>query len=183
MLLALGPPRGGGDSDGSVRCFGYERQTVAMELAAALHHSRDVGPGKDDGLRAQKTASSGKRPGVPTEPEAQVGGSHGRLRGCPGASPLPHRCWRTRRPMVSTLVPSPSSRGLPLRPRRRRRGGCSWRRRRWRGGSSVCAGRRWLMSSPSSGVPSCPVSARPPSSGGSRSCALRSRPALPPCPR
>ena len=51
----------------------HERQTVAMELAAALHHSRDVGPGKNDGLRAQKTASSGKRPGVPTEPEAQVG--------------------------------------------------------------------------------------------------------------
>ena len=42
----------------------HELQTVAMELAAALHHSRDVGPGKNDGLRAQKTASSGKRPGV-----------------------------------------------------------------------------------------------------------------------
>ena len=38
-----------------------ERQTVAMELAAALHHSRDVGPGTNDGLRAQTTASSGKR--------------------------------------------------------------------------------------------------------------------------
>ena len=44
-----------------------------MELAAAQHHSRDVGPGKHDGLRAQKTASSGKRRGVLTEPEAQVG--------------------------------------------------------------------------------------------------------------
>ena len=30
-----------------------------MELAAALHHSRDVGPGTNDGLRAQTTASSG----------------------------------------------------------------------------------------------------------------------------
>ena len=40
----------------------HERQTVAMELAAALHHSRDVGPGKYDGLRAQTTASSGTRP-------------------------------------------------------------------------------------------------------------------------
>ena len=29
-----------------------------MELAAALHHSRDVGPGKNDGLRAQKTVNS-----------------------------------------------------------------------------------------------------------------------------
>ena len=51
----------------------HERQTVAMELAAALHHSRDAGPGTYDGLRAQKTASSGKRPGVLSEPEAQVG--------------------------------------------------------------------------------------------------------------
>ena len=48
----------------------HERQTVAMELAAALHHSRDAGPGTYDGLQAQKTASSGKRL---TEPEAQVG--------------------------------------------------------------------------------------------------------------
>ena len=41
----------------------HERQTVAMELAAALHHSRDVGPGTHVGLRAQKTASSaGARP-------------------------------------------------------------------------------------------------------------------------
>ena len=29
-----------------------------MELAAALHHSREVGPGKNDGLRAQKTFNS-----------------------------------------------------------------------------------------------------------------------------
>ena len=45
-----------------------------MELAAALHHSRDVGPGKNDGLRAQTTASSGKRP-APLEEvsEPQVG--------------------------------------------------------------------------------------------------------------
>ena len=47
----------------------HELQTVAMELAAALHHSRDVGPGTHVGLRAQKTASSGQRPGVLTEPE------------------------------------------------------------------------------------------------------------------
>ena len=69
----------------------HERQTVAMELAAALHHSRDVGPGTYAGLRAQKAASSreevehaqhvgpraqktpipGKRPGVLKEPGAQ----------------------------------------------------------------------------------------------------------------
>ena len=47
----------------------HERQTVAMELAAALHHSRDVGPGTFYGLRAPKTASSGERPGVLKELE------------------------------------------------------------------------------------------------------------------
>ena len=36
----------------------HERMTVRMGLAAALHHSRDVGPGKNDGLRAQKTVNS-----------------------------------------------------------------------------------------------------------------------------
>ena len=50
----------------------HERQTVAMELAAALHHSRDGGLGTSVGLRAQKTASSGGRPGVLTEPEPQL---------------------------------------------------------------------------------------------------------------
>ena len=35
----------------------HERQTVAMELAAALHHSSDVGPGKNDGLRALREAA------------------------------------------------------------------------------------------------------------------------------
>ena len=50
----------------------HERQTVAMELAAALHHSRDGGLGTSEGPRAQKTASSGRRPGVLTEPEPQL---------------------------------------------------------------------------------------------------------------
>ena len=49
----------------------HERQTVAMELAAALHHSRDGGRETYYGLRAPKTASSGGRPGVLTEPEPQ----------------------------------------------------------------------------------------------------------------
>ena len=45
-------------------------QTVAMELAAALHHSRDGGREAYYGLRAPKTASSGgRRPGVLKEPE------------------------------------------------------------------------------------------------------------------
>ena len=38
----------------------HDRQTVAMNLAAALHHSRDIGPGVYDGLRAQVTLSSGE---------------------------------------------------------------------------------------------------------------------------
>ena len=42
-----------------------ERQTVAMELAAAFHQSRDGGRE----TRAPKTASSGGRPGVLKEPE------------------------------------------------------------------------------------------------------------------
>ena len=67
------PLRGGGDSDGLRSMLRPERQTVAMDLAAALHHSRDVGLGTNDGLRAQTTASSGKRPGVLTEPEPQGG--------------------------------------------------------------------------------------------------------------
>ena len=44
----------------------HERQTVAMELAAALHHSRDVGPGTHASLRAQQAASSREEAGVET---------------------------------------------------------------------------------------------------------------------
>ena len=44
----------------------HERQTVAMELAAALHHSRDVGPRSHYALRGQNSASSG-REGVEVE--------------------------------------------------------------------------------------------------------------------
>ena len=64
MSLAGGPwllaaPHGGDDSDGCVRCCGNERQTVRMELAAALPHSWGGGLGTHEGLRAQKTASAG----------------------------------------------------------------------------------------------------------------------------
>ena len=48
-------------------------RTVAMGLAAVLHHSGDAGSGTYAGLRAQKTASSGQRPGVLKEPEPQRG--------------------------------------------------------------------------------------------------------------
>ena len=53
----------------------HERQTVAMELAAALHHSRDVRPGKNNGLRVQTTASSGKRPAPPVDVSEPQGGA------------------------------------------------------------------------------------------------------------
>ena len=50
----------------------HERQTVAMELAAALHHSRNARSNAvHEALRRQKTASSGTRPD-----------------GCPGTSAL-----------------------------------------------------------------------------------------------
>ena len=67
----------------------HERQTVAMELAAALHHSRDAGLGTYDGprakatageevenathnvLRHQKTPHPGERPGILAEPGPQ----------------------------------------------------------------------------------------------------------------
>ena len=41
----------------------HEQQTVAMELAAALHHSREARSDvAHEALRGQKTASSGSRP-------------------------------------------------------------------------------------------------------------------------
>ena len=66
----------------------HERMSVAAALAEALHHSAPkVGAETHDALRRLKTASAGARPGVLKDPAPQ-GGSHGRLRGCPGASPL-----------------------------------------------------------------------------------------------
>ena len=47
----------------------HERQTVALELVAALHHSRDVGPEQYDVLRGQKTTNSGTRPASLAEPQ------------------------------------------------------------------------------------------------------------------
>ena len=52
----------------------HERMTVAAELSAALHHSRDGGQVKYDGLRAQKTDSAappGVRPGSLCDPGPQ----------------------------------------------------------------------------------------------------------------
>ena len=65
----------------------HERQTVAMELAAALHHSRDGGA--CDELRPAGTEDSQFRwaAGRPEGARAAGRGSHGRLRGCPRSAP------------------------------------------------------------------------------------------------
>ena len=59
----------------------HERQTVAMALAEASHHSAPKGVRATySGPRAQKTASAaGKRPGVLKEPELQGKIAHVRL--------------------------------------------------------------------------------------------------------
>ena len=49
------------------------RQTVAMELAAALHHSWGGWLGKNVGLRAQKTASAGLAEYFELASDGQVG--------------------------------------------------------------------------------------------------------------
>ena len=69
----------------------HERQTVAMELAAALHHSRDGGRVSNYGLRAPKTASPGKRPGVLKEPVPPVVVEHAACP-CSGAPLLAIPC-------------------------------------------------------------------------------------------
>ena len=83
-----------------------------MELAAALHHSLDVGPGTHAGLRAQKSASSG---------EVEAHETHSALRGPkqpppgerPGIllEPLPQRSDRSRRHFSGDTHPTP---GLPV---------------------------------------------------------------------
>ena len=90
----------------------HERQTVALELAAALHHSRDVGPGTHAGPRAQKAASSR---------EVEAHETYSALRGPkqpppgerPGIllEPLPQRSDRSRRHFSGDTHPTP---GLPV---------------------------------------------------------------------
>ena len=63
----------------------HERVTMRMELAAALHHS--AGPGTNDAVRSQKTASSrGVRPGVLQDPAPQLVSEHA---ACPCSSGVP----------------------------------------------------------------------------------------------
>ena len=80
-VVALEPPNGGG--------------TVAAELSAALHHSRDGRQVSRIGLRAQKTDSSwsGRRPGVPEDPgPPQLGVERAACPRSTGLPPLPDLC-------------------------------------------------------------------------------------------
>ena len=64
--------------------LGHERQTVAVEIAAALHHSWDARPTWRTKLHSgQKTASSGSRPA----PLSGVAGPHVWLVAPPSPSP------------------------------------------------------------------------------------------------
>ena len=112
----------------------HEWQTVAMELAAALHRSRDG--------RGQTTASPGTRPSVLKEPEAQVAAvTVGYVAaGAPllaqtaSTAPLSRSScgWRSRRRM---------------RRRTRRRGG-KW----WKSGRGSVSSPRCLLCRVSSGL-------------------------------
>ena len=73
----------------------HERMTVAAELSAARHHSRDGGQVSHVGLRAQKTDSSwgGRRPGVLEDPgPPQLGVERAACPRSTGLPPLPDRC-------------------------------------------------------------------------------------------
>ena len=73
----------------------HERMTVAAELSAALHHSRDGGQVSRVGLRAQKMDSSrgGRRPGVPEDPgPPQLGVERAACPRSTGLPPLPDLC-------------------------------------------------------------------------------------------
>ena len=68
----------------------HERMTVATELAAALHHSRDGWRATNDGLRARKTVSSGGMRPAPLSEVARPQGAaatFGWLRGYQCSSP------------------------------------------------------------------------------------------------
>ena len=103
----------------------HERQTVARELAAPLHHSRDGGRVTNYGPRAPKTASSG----VLTEPESQ---GRAVTVGYVAARVLTLAAHRLQGDALTAPLSATSS-GLFWRRRsKRRRGGRKWRRRRRR---------------------------------------------------
>ena len=85
----------------------HERQSVAMELAAALHHSRDArSEVAHEAPRGQKTASSGSRPAALKEPELLVGGARGAaMPGLRCAVARPRCSGRRRRRWCGRLLP------------------------------------------------------------------------------
>ena len=99
-----------------------------MALNAAAHHSAEKVAGeKNSGLRAQTDVQC-RAAGSP-EGSRAAGGSHGRLRGCPGAVAGRAAVGRRgRRGGRRSHPPLPSSGGRLPRRRRRR----TWRRRRGR---------------------------------------------------
>ena len=139
----------------------HERQTVRMELAAALHHSWGGGLGTHEGLRAQKTASAGPAEyfELSSDDGRPAGGSgrrpcwsRGRRRGTGGTRGSGMRSPRIsmflcRRWGNSCRTSSSSSplvcRWLPSRLSKCRRS--SWTRLRSAWGI-VCASRRWWNS-------------------------------------
>ena len=87
----------------------HERQSVAMELAAALHHSRDArSEVVHEAPRGQKTASSGKRPAALRESGPQLVAVHA---GCP-CSCLPSLATPSLADATADVVDSSSLRFL-----------------------------------------------------------------------
>ena len=106
----------------------HKRQTVAMELAAALHHSSDGGARDEQRPRGQNTTSSGTRLVVLKEPEAQGAAV---TVDCVAAAVAVLLASSVTTNASSTSTPSASSASSSWRGsnRRRRPGGGSWRRR------------------------------------------------------
>ena len=139
LLLALGPPRGGGDSDGSVRCFGTNGrpsrwsslQPCITAVMWGLRRTTSYGQRRQ---RAQVVGRASRR-----SPSRREGQSR-------SVTWLPRvRSSRWRRWLAvtaSTAPPSGSSSRRPLRGRRRR---SRRRRRSWRSCTCSCASR---LSSP-----------------------------------
>ena len=93
----------------------HERMTIAVELAAATHHSSPMGgwDATHNAPRGQKSASSvGARPAALREPVPQLASEHA---ACPAPvvrRPCLCRSWQTGRVMEWTPPPSASSQPL-----------------------------------------------------------------------
>ena len=92
----------------------HERQTVAMALAKALHHTEDCQGRSPRRETEHELYAAPRRPKPPS----------------PGCRHWPRRSWLVRRRRCWTPPPSPSSHRLSWRRRRRPR----WRRKSGRGG-------------------------------------------------